>query len=59
MKRVETKYAPRTFDSLSVKLNGFCMPLQERIRPRPSLAPLAYQDELVQQSRREQQLGAY
>jgi hypothetical protein len=31
---------------------------KERIRPRPSLAPLASQDELVQQSRREQQLAA-
>ena len=31
---------------------------KERIRPRPSLAPLASQDELVQQSQREQQLAA-
>ena len=31
---------------------------KERIRPRPSLAPLASQDELIQQSRREQQLAA-
>lgn len=31
---------------------------KERIRPRPSLAPLASQDELIQQSRREQQLSA-
>jgi hypothetical protein len=31
---------------------------KERIRPRPSLAPLASQDELIQQSQREQQLAA-
>lgn len=31
---------------------------KERIRPRPSLAPLASQDELIQQARREQQLAA-
>ncbi len=31
---------------------------KERIRPRPSMASLASQDELVQQSRREQQLAA-
>ncbi len=31
---------------------------KERIRPRPSLASLASQDELVQQSQREQQLAA-
>src|ERR1044071_10101686 len=30
---------------------------KERIRPRPSLAPLASQDELIQQARREQQLA--
>ena len=30
---------------------------KERIRPRPSMAPLASQDELIQQSRREQQLS--
>ena len=30
---------------------------KERIRPRPSLAPLASQDELIEQSRREQQLA--
>ncbi len=31
---------------------------KERIRPIPSMAPLASQDELIQQSRREQQLAA-
>lgn len=31
---------------------------KERIRPRPSLVTLASQDELIQQSRREQQLAA-
>lgn len=31
---------------------------KERIRARPSAAPLASQDELIQQSRREQQLAA-
>ena len=31
---------------------------KERVRPRPSLAGLASQDELVQQSQREQQLAA-
>lgn len=31
---------------------------KERIRPIPSMAPLASQDELIQQSRREQQLSA-
>jgi hypothetical protein len=31
---------------------------KERIRPRPSVAQLASQDELIQQSRREQQLAA-
>lgn len=31
---------------------------KERIRPLPSMAPLASQDELIQQSRREQQLSA-
>lgn len=31
---------------------------KERIRPRPSMATLASQDELIQQSRREQQLAA-
>ena len=31
---------------------------KERIRSRPSLTPLASQDELIQQSRREQQLAA-
>ena len=30
---------------------------KERIRPIPSMAPLASQDELIQQSRREQQLA--
>lgn len=30
---------------------------RERIRPRPSMAPLASQDELIQQSRREQQIA--
>ena len=30
---------------------------KERIRPRPSMAPLASQDELIQQSRREQQIA--
>lgn len=30
---------------------------KERIRPRPSVAPLASQDELVQQSQRQQQLA--
>ena len=31
---------------------------KERLRPMPSMAPLASQDELIQQSRREQQLSA-
>lgn len=31
---------------------------KERLRPIPSMAPLASQDELIQQSRREQQLSA-
>lgn len=31
---------------------------RERIRPRPSSAPLASQDELIQQSRRERELAA-
>ncbi len=31
---------------------------KQRIRPRPSLVPLASQDELIQQSQREQQLAA-
>jgi hypothetical protein len=35
-----------------------CSWQKERIRPRPSLAPLASQDELIQQSQREQQLAA-
>jgi hypothetical protein len=35
-----------------------CSWYKERIRPRPSLATLASQDELVQQSQREQQLAA-
>jgi hypothetical protein len=35
-----------------------CSWQKERIRPRPSLAPLASQDELVQESQREQQLAA-
>lgn len=35
-----------------------CSWQKERIRPRPSLASLASQDELVQQSQREQQLTA-
>ena len=35
-----------------------CSWQKERIRPRPSLASLASQDELIQQSQREQQLAA-
>ena len=31
---------------------------KERIRPRPSLSPMASQDELIQQSERERQLAA-
>ena len=46
----------QTSDSGVVVLK--CSWEKERIRPRPSLASLASQDELVQQSQREQQLAA-
>lgn len=52
--------------SLQIVAQGPGMPVvviklswhKERIRPIPSMAPLASQDELIQQSRREQQLAA-
>ena len=70
MKRVETKtliallmvcassYAVFAQDADSGVVVLKCSWEKERIRPRPSLAPLASQDELVQQSQREQQLAA-